>query len=218
MGQRLIAKKSMKNKISVFKNWESLCLFDSFTTLGNGFLKTENMKSTWGNTYFRIYLFRLFFKYNLFRYNSELHENTVKLRDQFEKFLNNYYINHISFNFLPNEMYTQIGNALNLQEELDTFRERINRISSAIQEEKQSRMNMLLKAVAALSALETVQPIIEVLTVAQKNSGMTNSEFYGVLITILILLLLGVLYFLYPNLFLIKAKKISELIKKKNIT
>jgi hypothetical protein len=55
----------LENKISIFNNWDALCLFDSFTCIGNNVITQECQKSTWAYTYFRIYLFRLFFKYNI---------------------------------------------------------------------------------------------------------------------------------------------------------
>jgi hypothetical protein len=194
----------MKNKISIFNNWDSLCLFDSFTTIGNNILKNERVK--WDDSYFRIYLFRLFFKYNLYRYNSDLHDNTVKLRNQFEKFLNNYNLSHISFNFLPNEIFNKIGVALHLEEELNTFQNRINRISSAIQEEKQSRTNALLQFVSVLGGLGSVMPVFDGLSLAQKYLGWSNLVFYTLLVLILLGIGLGLLAFLMPQL----VKKIKK--------
>ena len=194
----------MKNKISIFNNWDSLCLFDSFTTIGNNILKNERVK--WDDSYFRVYLFRLFFKYNLYRYNSDLHDNTVKLRNQFEKFLNNYNLSHISFNFLPNEIFNKIGDALHLEEELNTFQSRINRISSAIQEEKQSRTNALLQFVSVLGGLGSVMPVFDGLSLAQKYLGWSNLVFYTLLVLILLGIGLGLLAFLMPEL----VKKIKK--------
>jgi hypothetical protein len=196
----------MKNKISIFNNWESLCLFDSFTTIGNGILINSGQRISWEDSYFRIYLFRLFFKYNLYRYNSDLHENTVKLRNQFEKFLNNYNLSHISFNFLPNEIFNKIGEALHLDEELETFQSRINRISTSIQEEKQSRTNALLKFVSILGGLSSVNPVFEALKLAQKEFHLSDSEFYTWLILFLLGIGLSLLFFLMPEL----VKKIKK--------
>lgn len=202
----------MKNRISIFNNWESLCLFDSFTTIGNGILINAGQRITWEDSYFRIYLFRLFFKYNLYRYNSDLHDNTVQLRNHFEKFLNNYNLSHISFNFLPNEIFNKIGEALHLNEELNTFQSRINRISSAIQEEKQSRTNALLQFVSVLGGLGSVQPVFDGLSLAQKYLGWSNGVFYTLLVFILLSIALVVLAFLIPGL----LKKIrKKLFKKK---
>jgi hypothetical protein len=196
----------MKNKISIFNNWESLCLFDSFSTIGSGILTYELNRKTWEESYFRIYLFRIFFKYNLYRYNSELHVNTVKLRNQFEKFLNNYNLSHISFNFLPNEIFNKIGDALHLDEELETFQSRINRISTSIQEEKQSRTNALLQFVSVLGGLGSVQPVFDGLTLAQKYLGWSDGIFYTLLVLILLGIAVGVLAFLMPEL----IKKIKK--------
>ena len=197
----------MKNKISIFNNWESLCLFDSFTTIGNGVLFNGGNRITWEDSYFRIYLFRLFFKYNLYRYNSDLHDNTIKLRNQFERFLNNYNLSHISFNFLPNEIFNKIGEALHLDEELNTFQNRINRISSAIQEEKQSRTNALLQFVSVLGGLGSVKPVFDGLSLAQKYLGWSNWLFYTLLVIILLGIGIGILAFIMPE-FIKKIKKI----------
>jgi hypothetical protein len=196
----------MKNKISIFNNWESLCLFDSFTTIGNGVLFSDDNKKTWEDSYFRVYLFRLFFKYNLYRYNSDLHDNTVKLRNHFEKFLNNYNLSHISFNFLPNEIFNKIGVALHLEEELNTFQNRINRISSSIQEEKQSRTNALLQFVTILGGLGSVKPVFEGLSLAKQYLGWSNLVFYTLLVLILLSIGLGLLAFLMPEI----VKKIKK--------
>jgi hypothetical protein len=196
----------MKSKVSYFNNWEALCLFDSFTAVGSGFLNNKININTWSYTYFRIYLFQLFLKYNLYRYNSDLHGDTVKLRNQFEKFLNNYNLSHISFNFLPNEIFNKIGEALHLDEELETFQSRINRISTSIQEEKQSRTNALLQFVSVLGGLGSVQPVFDGLTLAQKYLGWSDGVFYTLLVLILLGIALGVLAFLMPEL----VKKIKK--------
>ena len=201
----------MKNKVSYFNNWEALCLFDSFTAVGSRILSTSSNINTWSYTYFRIYLFQLFFKYNLYRYNSDLHDNTVKLRNQFEKFLNNYNLSHISFNFLPNEIFNKIGEALHLDEELNTFQSRINRISSAIQEEKQSRTNALLQFVSVLGGLGSVMPVFDGLSLAQKYLGWSNGVFYTLLVLILLSLGLVVLAFLMPE----QVKKLRKKMFKK---
>ena len=62
----------MTNRIAVFTNWEAVCLFDSFCCIGDKNLNEPGSISyiSWDYTYFRIYLYRLFFKYNLYRYNS----------------------------------------------------------------------------------------------------------------------------------------------------
>jgi hypothetical protein len=152
-------KKIMKNKVAVFNNWDALCLFDTFTCIGSGQLSGYNYKA-WDYTYFRIYLYRLFFKYNLYRYNSEIFEekeSAIKVRDQFEEFLNRYDISHVSFNFLGNEIYTKIGEALELEHELGKFRIRITNLSNTIQEERESKTNILLQIVTVLGGISRLE-------------------------------------------------------------
>jgi hypothetical protein len=195
----------MSNRIGVFNNWEALCLFDSFCCIGTNQLKGFGQTS-WDYTYFRIYLFRIFFKYNLYRYNSMIHnkgENTVTYRDQFEQFLNKYNISHISFNFLGNELFKKIGDALELESELGTFRERINNLSAAIQEERQTKTNFLLQAVTVLSGISSVGPVFDILKEVEEWLGWSDPVFYSVLAILIIIIGLGVLYYLMPE----KVKK-----------
>jgi hypothetical protein len=189
----------MKNKMSVFNNWDTLSLFDSFTCVGTNVIDQPWKRSTWDYTYFRIYLYRLFFKYNLFRYNSELYNKTTKLRDQFEGFLNDYNISHISYNFLPNDMYEKIGNALNLKDEVDFFQQRINRISTAIQEEKQSRTNTLLQVVTVLGGISSVQPVLDGIESARGYMHFSGLLFYSLLALLLMIVGYFILNFLMPD-------------------
>jgi hypothetical protein len=111
----------LQKRIACFQNWEALPLFDSFTCIGAGQLQNTWQYESWDLVYFRIYLFRLYFKFSLFRYNSEVYsnaDNIVMLRDQFENFLNRYNFSHISFNFLANEIFKKSGEALELDTEL----------------------------------------------------------------------------------------------------
>jgi hypothetical protein len=199
-----------KNKISIFKNWEGLCMFDSFTCIGKDILREDWQKATWEYTYFRIYLFRLFFKYNIYRYNSELYDKPVKLRSQFEGFLNDYNLSHISFNFLPNEIFDKMGKALKLDEEMVAFESRINKLSATIQEQKQSRTNMLLQAVTALGAISSIQPVVIGLNYAKSYLKLSNLSFYSLLSTIVLGIGFFVINFIMPE----KIKDVKKIIFK----
>jgi hypothetical protein len=197
----------MKNRIGIFKNWEALCLFDTFTSIGKGHLANKFQYNTWDCTYFRIYLFRLFFKYNMYRYNSEIqqsNEDAVKWRNLFESFLNKYHVSHISFNFLANEIFKKTGESLELEYELMNFRERINSLSEEIKEAKQAKTNMLLQAVTVLSGISSVGPAIDIVKQLKVYLGWSSTLFYLILSVIVILLVFGVLYFIMPE----KIKKI----------
>ena len=192
----------MSGKISVFNTWDALPLFDSFTVIGNSLLDDNaevGKLASWSKTYFRIYLFNLFFKFSLFRYNSLVHQGTVKVRDEFEKFANAYDISHISFNFLPNILFQQNAKALDTTEELKRFRERINRLSVAIQEEEQKRSNILLTAVGLITSLNSIEPFLEYKNRTQEFLNWPPAVFYPVLTIVLLIVGLPVLAFLFPE-------------------
>ena len=189
----------MENKVEAFNNWEALCLFDSFTCLGNNQVANVYSIKTWEYTYFRIYVFRLFLKYNLFKYNSEINEDSVKLRDEFEKFLNSYNINTISFNFLGNMIYQKIGASLYIDDELDAFQNRINRISQAIQEEKQGRTNNLLQLVSILGGITSLGPLYDILTEVKIFFSWSDAQFYTALGSISVIIGISLFCYLMPS-------------------
>ena len=196
----------MTNRIAVFKNWEAVCLFDSFCCIGDKNLNEPGSVSyiSWDYTYFRIYLYRLFFKYNLYRYNSMINEANAKkilLRDQFESFLNKYNIGHISFNFLGNELFNKTGQALELDKELITFRERINNLSKVLQEERESKTNNLLQIVTLLSGITSVAPLIDMVNQAEKYLAWNPIIFYSIVSIIILTIVTGIIYYIFPELF-----------------
>ena len=196
----------MTNRIAVFKNWEAVCLFDSFCCIGDKNLNEPGSVSyiSWDYTYFRIYLYRLFFKYNLYRYNSMINEADSKkilLRDHFESFLNKYNIGHISFNFLGNELFNKTGHALELDKELITFRERINNFSKVLQEERESKTNNLLQIVTVLSGLSSVAPAIDMINQAEQYLQWPRIIYYGLVSIITLTIISGIIYYIFPELF-----------------
>jgi hypothetical protein len=200
----------MKDKIAVFNNYTILPLFDTFTVLGNNLITSANensvpyLRATWTQTYFRIYLFNIFMKYNLFRYNLEMGDDSVKVRDEFESFLNTYNIGHLSYNFLPNLIFQQHRKSLQIDEELEKFQERINRISQAIQEDQQKRSNLLLGLVGAMTSISGLQPVLEYLEVGRKTVNMGYYSYYPLVLLIVILAGLPLLAYLFPE----KKKKL----------
>ena len=179
--------------------------------MGNGKI-LENAYSSWDETYFKIYLYRLFFKYNLYKYNSEIFEDkhsATKVRDQFVDFLNRYEISHISFNFLPNEIYSKIGKALELDVELEKFKTRINNLSNKIQEDRESKTNILLQIVTVLGGISSVGPILAGLEHFKQQIGFSSLVFYAIATLLVLLVGIGVLYFIVPH----ELKKIWKKIK-----
>jgi hypothetical protein len=189
----------LANKISVFKNYTILPLFDSFTVIGKDFLNADFKLVTWNKSYFRIILFNLYIKYSLFKYNAIVNVDSTKVRDDFEYFLNTYNLSHISYNFLPNLIYQHHRTSLETDLELDKFQKRINRISQSIQEEEQKRSNLLLSIVSVLASISSIQPIFDVLEKVRIEYSF-NSTLYYTLISLLVLFAgLRLLIYLYPD-------------------
>jgi hypothetical protein len=193
----------LEDKISVFKNYEILPLFDSFTCLGTKFLdKDVNSfkRKTWSDTYFRIVLYNLFLKYNLFRYNSKMNNNSsVKLRNEFEDFLNTYNITHIAYNFLPNMIAEKHRESLQIDNELEKFQTRINRISQDVQEKEQKRSNLLLTFVGIVTSLGSAKPLIAFIETFRVENKLNVSLFYSLLSILLIGISIPLLHFLFPD-------------------
>ncbi len=204
-------KSLLNNKISVFKNYTILPLFDSFTVIGYSFLNAEYKIVTWHKSYFRIILFNLYIKYSLFKYNAMVNVDSTKVRDDFESFLNTYNLSHISYNFLPNLIYQYHRKSLETDLELEKFQSRINRISQSIQEEEQKRSNLLLSIVSILASISSIEPIIDFLEKIRIQYAF-NSVFYYLPITIITVVVgLRLLIYLYPDKYkLLKRKWIQH--------
>jgi hypothetical protein len=192
----------LSNKISVFKNYQILVLFDSFTAIGSNLFdinKPQDSHDTWAKYYYRIYLHNLFLKYSLFMYNSIFDHNPVSTRDSFNKFINNYNINYISFNFLPNLLNKKIRKSLEIDEEIKYFESRINKISASILEEQQNRSNILLSIVSVLASISSIKPIYEFTEQIRIKQGLSIFSFYTVIILTIIIIAIPVLVYLFPT-------------------
>lgn len=199
-------KSLFKNKITVFNNYTALPLFDSFTVIGNYLIDTDKdsfKRKTWAESYFKIVLYNLFIKFNLFRYNSELQEESiideVELRDKFERFLNTYNFSHISYNFLPNLIYKNHRKSLDIDNELVLFQKRINRISQSIQEEQQKRSNVLLAIVGVFTSISSAKPVFELIDTSRKTLGINPIVYYVMLGLLFFLIAIPVLIYLFPQ-------------------
>lgn len=196
----------MKNRISIFNNWGALALFDSFTVIGNGL---GNLVC-WNRTYFRIYLLRLFFKYNLYRFNSRLSYDgkIIKLRASYENFLNVFDINPISYNFLPNEIHKRIGEGLEIKSELEDFHKRINRMSDTIKEKKQERMNLILGFISVVNTIAIFEVIPKIPLIINETTGIPAVINFTLMIVVPIILVNIIFRFLNSQ------KKISSIWRK----
>ena len=200
-------KELMKNKISVFSNYEILPLFDSYTAIGKNILEADQSsfkRKTWSESYFRIYLYNLFIKFNLYRYNSELMNDSEEIRDKFEEFINTYNLSHLSYHFLPNKIFHQHRESLEIDSELKKFQQRVNKINQSIQEKQQKRTNLLIAVFTIITSISSITPIWEFLQGLKNNLQWSNWLFYGAIIIILIIIGIPVFSFLFPE----KTKKI----------
>lgn len=205
----------MVNRISVFNNYDILPLFDSFTVIGNRVLDSEptHYKNvTWKQTYFRIYIHNLLIKFSLFRYNSEMVEDSIAARDKFEEFLNNYNISHLSYNFLPNLIHQKQRESLDVESELEKFQERINRISQSIQEEQQKRSNILLAIVGFFTSISSAEPIFSFFENERIKQNWEITSFYTLISLLLIIVAVPILLYLFPE----KKRKIKRKIRNRN--
>lgn len=192
-----------KNTISVFNNWEGLALLDSFTVVGNKILDTPYKKEAYSRVYHGVYLYCLFLKYNLFKYNFEITDLDEDRRSNFQDFLAKYYYNYISYNFLPTEIFNKVKTALDIENEINLLNEKIVAIGLKIQEEQQARTNVILGIVMVLSTLASIQQIQGYIVITQKWLGLNDEE----TISIVIILVLGILFFVFGKTVLKKIKK-----------
>ena len=200
-------KELMNNKISVFSNYEILPLFDSYTAIGKNILEADQSsfkRKTWSESYFRIYLYNLFIKFNLYQYNSELMNDSEEIRDKFEEFINTYNLSHLSYHFLPNKIFHQHRESLEIDSELKKFQQRVNKINQSIQEKQQKRTNLLIAVFTIITSLSSITPIWSSLQGLKNNLHWSNLLFYGAIIIILIIVGIPVISYLFPE----KTKKI----------
>ena len=129
---------------------------------------------------------------------SNKDDNIVSLRSKYEEFLNIFETFPISYNFLPNEIFLQIGKGLNVQLELKDFHNRITRMTETIKEKKQAQMNLLLALISVLSAVASVAAIPEIINQFNEVSGYSAIIYFAFLTLIFIILLTILIRFLKP--------------------
>jgi hypothetical protein len=185
------------NTISIYNNWKGLSLLDTFTIVGKDILKVPYLQNTYNSTYYSIYLYCLFIKYNLFKFNYEITDLDEDRRQYFQGFLAKYYYNYISYNFLPTEIFNKIRTALDIEKELLLIQDKIRVIGVQIQEEQQDRTNVILGIVTVFASFSSAQPVYEILVAGQKSLGWNNGLFWGAVFIIVISLIGLVLKYLY---------------------
>jgi hypothetical protein len=197
MDDNYIKKLIKNNSIEVFNNWQGLALLDTYTVVGKSILNADWKKETYGTIYFGIYYYCLFLKYSLFKFNFDIADLDEDRREDFQDFLAKYYFNYVSYNFLPTEIYNKIRAALDIEKELQLLNEKIVAVGQKIQEEQQGRTNKILGIVTVLSSLSSAQPVYDYLIVGQKILGWNVAFYWTFTISIVLLLLGGVAFYVF---------------------
>jgi hypothetical protein len=197
-------KEIMKHRVSAFNSSTALALLDSYTVIGqnlfyaNGAINPFNFGS-YNRIYFSIYLFNLHLKYNVFRFNAKFKEDPVRFKGRFEDFMNEYNFSHISFDFLPNLIYSKMRAALGVELEIKNFEKRLKSLASNIQEEQEKRQAALLGIISIISSISAIDPILETAEGVRDYLGMENSLFYVLASIASIAAAIPILTYLFPH-------------------
>jgi hypothetical protein len=204
----------MKSAIRIFKNYTGLALRDSFIVIGHEVYDPESRDgkfNSWNKVYFSIYIYNLYIRYNVFRFNTIFNNNEIKTRDAFQKFINRYNMSHISFDFLPNILHRKIHEALGIDEEVAHFEKRLGSLATSIQEDQEKRQATLLGIVSLLTGLSSVSDIFTLLKKFRELTGLQPPLFYTLLVLLLLMIAIPVLAYLFPA----NAKKVRRWISEK---
>lgn len=155
----------LSKKISIFRNWSALALFDSFVMIGGkGYFDQKDTISTIRGSYFKIFLFNLYSKFYLFKTNTDLESSKdmsyIKI---LYSFLRKYDLSHISYNFLPNILHSEIREALQIDEELRSIKSKMNLIESQEKENETNLVNAFLFFIAILSIISVLSDFPDVI-------------------------------------------------------
>jgi hypothetical protein len=207
----------IQNKINVFNNYSGIALVDSFTVVGHSIFGADkpiikfNKWNTWNRVYFSIYIYNLFIRYNIFRFNAEFIDDPIKTRDEFQQFIGHHNVKVISFNFLPNIIFDSIKKSFDISDEIDFFEHRLDNLANKIQEEQEKKQAVLLGIISVLSSISAVEPIFGIIKNTQIKSGLSPVGFYSLLFVVVLI----VVFFIIQYMFARQLKKIKKKINKK---
>jgi len=185
------------NVVSVYNNWESLTLLDTMTFVGKGILDAKFKHLTYHNNYYIIYLYCLFIKYSLQKFNFEITDLNEDRRNHFQNYLNKYFFNDISYNFLPTEIFNKIKVALNIDNELTLLNNKIVAVGQKVQEKQQEKTNKILGIVTVLSSLSSIQPVYDYMLAGQKWLGWNSALYWTVALALALAIVLGIGFYVF---------------------
>lgn len=183
------------NKISVFKNWSAMALYDTFTRISIDF--PDTFKS-WEYDYFNLYIHCIYIKFFMYLTNSELSDVTIvdkrteKIRDRFIEFINDYHHSHISYKFLPDLLQDKLLYSLEIQSEIEKMETKIQRINEQFQEKREKTFNIALVVITLLGVFTVIYDLSEwVVRIGVKKETVypIPSITFGVIVFLLIFLI-----------------------------
>ncbi len=142
--------------ISVFHNWKALCLHDSLTRISVNLDEKDTFK-LWQNEYLYLYVNVLFNRFFLQYTNDKLVDFTknfrslIKSRDLFFVLISKYNHYKLSYKFLPNLLYSKFSEAMDIQKEIDTVDNKIERLNALNQEKNDKKTQKILAVLTVLS-------------------------------------------------------------------
>jgi len=184
--------KVLKNKISCFNNYECLTLLDSFTVLGTNNYNRDVVYSHlgWNDIYFSIYIYSIYMKSTLQILSNDFSKDSLVKRYEFQNFYNKYYRKKISYNFLPNEIYSGIINSLEIDEDLNYVQEKLETLAVQVNERQQNQLGYLLACISVIALLETPLHIEGIRNIiGLENIMIYNSISYFILISVVVVFL-----------------------------
>jgi len=101
-------------------------------------------------------------KSSMYMTNTELSDvtritrQTSKIKDKFVEFINDYYLSHISYKFLPNLLYNKMMFALEIHTEIEKMETKIQRINEGFQKKRETTLNKALTIIIFLSLFSVI--------------------------------------------------------------
>lgn len=180
------------NKISVFKNWSALSLFDTFTRISINF---KDEYRSWEYDYFNLYIHCLYLKFFMYQTNTELSNvtrvtnQTEQIRDEFINFVNNYYHSHISYKFLPDLLQDKLLSSLEVPSEIERMEAKIKRINEYFQEKREKSFNKALILITLLSIVSVFYNLSEwIVSLGYPESWMYPNTSVGIAVVTIIII------------------------------
>lgn len=184
------------NRLSIFKNWTALCLFDSITRIS---LNLPDDHKIWEQEYYNIYVLNLYQKAFLYKVNSELSNlnkitrNTESLKTKFISFINDFRFTAISYKFLPNLIYEKFNAVLDITNEVNQMEVKIQRINELAHKRRETAISRALNIMVFLSfftAMTDFSHYMEGTGLTEENRFPFSSFILFICITIILILVL----------------------------